>query len=52
MLGKIETERVQNEAGDYDVSWSKLTPLDRIGKPSDVAAVLLLPCGVTSLLSE
>ena len=40
--GAIETERTQNEAGDYDASWSKLTPLGRVGKPSDVAAAVLL----------
>jgi NAD(P)-dependent dehydrogenase (short-subunit alcohol dehydrogenase family) len=40
--GAIETERTRNEAGDYDASWSKLTPLGRVGKPSDVAAVVLL----------
>ena len=40
--GAIETERTKNEAGDYDGSWSKLTPLGRIGKASDIAAAVLL----------
>ena len=43
--GAIETERTQEEAGDYAASWSKLTPLGRIGKPSDVAAAVLLLAG-------
>ena len=40
--GTIETERTQNETGDYAESWSKLIPLGRIGQPSDVAAAVLL----------
>jgi len=35
--GAIEIERTQNEAGDYAGTWSKLTPVGRIGLPSDVA---------------
>lgn len=40
--GAIETPRTQGEAGDYQASWSSLTPLRRIGQPSDVAAAVLL----------
>ena len=41
--GAIATERTANETGDYGKSWSHLTPLGRIGQPTDVAdAVLLL----------
>ncbi len=40
--GAIETPRTKSEAGDYQASWSRLTPLRRIGLPSDVAAAVLL----------
>ena len=35
--GSIEIERTKNEAGDYAGTWSKLTPMGRIGTPLDVA---------------
>jgi len=35
--GAIETERTKNELADFAQSWSKLTPLRRIGTPDDVA---------------
>lgn len=35
--GAIEIERTKNEAGDYSGTWSKLTPMGRVGLPSDVA---------------
>src|SRR6266436_8989279 len=35
--GAIETERTRNEIADFAKSWSKLTPLRRIGTPDDVA---------------
>jgi len=38
--GSIEIERTKNEAGDYSGTWSKLTPLGRIGTPLDVARVV------------
>ncbi len=38
--GAIEIERTRQEAGDYAGTWSKLTPLGRIGLPSDVAAAV------------
>jgi NAD(P)-dependent dehydrogenase (short-subunit alcohol dehydrogenase family) len=38
--GSIEIERTQKEAGDYAGTWSKLTPIGRIGTPEDVAHVV------------
>jgi NAD(P)-dependent dehydrogenase (short-subunit alcohol dehydrogenase family) len=38
--GAIEIERTKEEAGDYAGTWSKLTPLARIGNPQDVAQVV------------
>ncbi len=38
--GAIETERTRNEVADFAKSWSKLTPLRRIGTPEDVAAAV------------
>ncbi|HEX8984882.1 MAG TPA: 3-oxoacyl-ACP reductase family protein [Bryobacteraceae bacterium] len=35
--GAIEIERTKHEAGDYAGTWSKLTPISRIGTPEDVA---------------
>jgi NAD(P)-dependent dehydrogenase (short-subunit alcohol dehydrogenase family) len=35
--GAIEIERTRQEAGDYSGTWSKLTPVARIGTPEDVA---------------
>jgi NAD(P)-dependent dehydrogenase (short-subunit alcohol dehydrogenase family) len=35
--GAIEIERTKDEAGDYSGTWSKLTPMGRVGLPSDVA---------------
>lgn len=35
--GAIEIERTKEEAGDYAGTWSKLTPLNRVGVPLDVA---------------
>ncbi len=35
--GAIEIERTRHEAGDYAGTWSRLTPLERIGTPEDVA---------------
>ena len=34
--GAIEIERTKHEAGDYAATWSKLTPLGRIGLPVDI----------------
>ena len=38
--GAIEIERTKQEAGDYAATWSRLTPLGRIGRPSDVGTVV------------
>jgi NAD(P)-dependent dehydrogenase (short-subunit alcohol dehydrogenase family) len=43
--GAIEIERTKNEAGDYAGTWSKLTPLGRIGQPVDVARVVTFLAG-------
>jgi NAD(P)-dependent dehydrogenase (short-subunit alcohol dehydrogenase family) len=38
--GAIEIERTKNEAGDYAGTWSKLTPLSRVGKPRDIGRMV------------
>jgi len=38
--GAVEIERTKLESGDYASTWSKLTPLGRIGVPSDVGTVV------------
>lgn len=43
--GAVEIERTQNEAGDYASTWSKLTPLRRVGTPADVARVVAALAG-------
>ena len=43
--GAIEIERTKNEAGDYAGTWSKLTPLHRIGQPVDVAKAVAFFAG-------
>jgi 3-oxoacyl-[acyl-carrier protein] reductase len=35
--GAIEIERTKQESGDYGQTWAKITPLRRVGQPSDVA---------------
>jgi NAD(P)-dependent dehydrogenase (short-subunit alcohol dehydrogenase family) len=35
--GAIEIERTKEESGDYAGTWAKLTPLNRVGMPVDVA---------------
>ncbi|MCS7043166.1 MAG: 3-oxoacyl-ACP reductase FabG [Bryobacteraceae bacterium] len=42
--GAIEIERTRQEAGDYAGTWSRLTPLGRIGLPSDVGAAVAFLC--------
>ena len=42
--GAIEIERTKEEAGDYAGTWSRLTPMRRIGLPSDVAATVAFLC--------
>lgn len=39
--GAIATERTAEESPDYEASWAPLTPLRRIGRPQDVADVVL-----------
>ena len=39
--GAIEIERTKQEAGDYAGTWAKLTPLSRVGRPEDVAGVVV-----------
>lgn len=43
--GAIEIERTKQEAGDYADTWAKLTPLGRVGLPSDVGKVVVALCG-------
>ena len=42
--GSIEIERTQQESANYAESWSKLTPLGRIGKPLDVGRAVAFFC--------
>jgi len=42
--GAVEIERTRQEAGDYAGTWARLTPLRRIGLPSDVAAAVAFLC--------
>lgn len=42
--GAVEIERTKQEAGDYAGTWSRLTPMRRIGLPSDVAAAVAFLC--------
>lgn len=39
--GAIETARTLEEAPDYEASWAPITPLGRVGRPDDVADVVL-----------
>jgi NAD(P)-dependent dehydrogenase (short-subunit alcohol dehydrogenase family) len=39
--GAIEIERTKQEAGDYAGTWSKLTPLGRVGNPHDIARAVV-----------
>lgn len=39
--GAIETERTKGENGDYAGTWSRLTPLGRIGQGEDVAKAVV-----------
>lgn len=43
--GAIEIERTKHEAGDYGGTWSKLTPLGRVGQPVDVARMVAFLAG-------
>lgn len=35
--GAVQIERTAQEAGDYAGTWSKITPLGRVGQPEDIA---------------
>jgi NAD(P)-dependent dehydrogenase (short-subunit alcohol dehydrogenase family) len=39
--GPIETERTQQEAPNYAQTWSRVTPMRRVGTPEDVAHAVL-----------
>lgn len=39
--GAIATERTASEAGDYAATWSRVTPLRRVGTPADLTGPLL-----------
>lgn len=50
--GAIEIERTRQEAPDYADTWSRVTPLRRVGVPQDVAnAVLFLATGQASFIT-
>lgn len=38
--GAIEIERTKNESSDYGKTWASITPLGRVGQPSDVASAV------------
>lgn len=42
--GAIATERTASEAGDYAGTWSRVTPLRRVGTPEDIAGPLVFLC--------
>lgn len=42
--GAIEIERTRRESPDYGSTWSRITPLRRIGTPADVANAVLFLC--------
>ncbi|NEX47404.1 SDR family NAD(P)-dependent oxidoreductase [Pseudotabrizicola algicola] len=42
--GAIATERTAAEAGDYAATWSKVTPLRRVGTPEDIAGPVVFLC--------
>jgi NAD(P)-dependent dehydrogenase (short-subunit alcohol dehydrogenase family) len=43
--GAIEIERTKEEAGDYAGTWAGLTPLGRVGLPSDVGKMVAALAG-------
>lgn len=42
--GAIATERTATEAGDYAATWSRVTPLRRVGTPQDIAGPVVFLC--------
>jgi NAD(P)-dependent dehydrogenase (short-subunit alcohol dehydrogenase family) len=43
--GAIEIERTRLENADYAATWGEITPLGRVGTPSDVGAVVVFLAG-------
>jgi len=43
--GAVEIERTKHEAGDYAGTWSKLTPLGRVGMPVDIGKTVSFLAG-------
>jgi len=43
--GAVEIERTKHEAGDYAGTWSKLTPLGRVGMPVDIGKAVSFLAG-------
>ncbi len=43
--GAIEIERTKLEAGDYAGTWAKLTPLGRVGLPTDIGKTVAFLAG-------
>ncbi|KQV17315.1 3-oxoacyl-ACP reductase [Rhizobium sp. Root1203] len=39
--GSVATERTNRESPDYGATWSKITPLRRVGTPEDIAGPVL-----------
>ncbi len=46
--GAVATERTAAEAGDYAATWSKVTPLRRVGTPADIAGPVLFFCSAAA----
>jgi NAD(P)-dependent dehydrogenase (short-subunit alcohol dehydrogenase family) len=46
--GAIETERTRTEAADFAGTWANLTPLGRVGTPTDVANAVVFFAGESS----
>lgn len=46
--GAVATERTASEAGDYAATWSKVTPLRRVGTPQDIAGPVLFFCSAAA----
>jgi 3-oxoacyl-[acyl-carrier protein] reductase len=50
--GAIATERTAFEAGDYAATWSRVTPLRRVGTPDDIAGPVVFLCsGAASFIT-
>ena len=46
--GAVEIERTKEEAGDYGATWSRLTPLGRVGQPADIGNAVVFFAGPMS----